>query len=417
MNNIVLFEDGYIRNMSPFIYSRYTGDIYIGGLTNLERIKNIIHLEEIIDKIYVECREHLKEYVMRDLEVSLYEYKFNDEFIGLNSLLCEPLDTIINMIKLLAASNNTVFISRGRIIGFNASKDNVDILLEEAKRGKIRKKIISEASIKIKEIKAELITFPWDIIYSMDRLITREAPLYARIMQLSENRKSGKHRLYSSEKLSSDKIFVDCSRGPIVIESDVDIHPYSILRGPLWIKDGAKILSTKVIGPAVVGRVSKIGAELDYSLLDDFSNMAHSGFLGHSYVGRWVNVGAGTVFSDLKNTYGLVKMNINGSVISSGKIKLGAFISDYAKIAIGTMIYSGKWVGISSHVYNIVDRDVPSFTIWRKNNFEELRIEKAIDIQSRMFNRRGIKQRNYHIKLLKYLFEITKNDRANLINS
>jgi glucose-1-phosphate thymidylyltransferase len=224
----------------------------------------------------------------------------------------------------------------------------------------------------------------------------------------------GKYPLYFKDYTANGNIFIDTSNGPIIIEEGSEIESFSILRGPLWLKEKSKILSAKVSGPVVIGKVSKVGSEIDFSVLDDYSNMAHTGFLGHSYVGRWVNVGAGTVFSDLKNTYGVVKMSVNGVVTSSGKIKLGSFVSDYSKIAIGTMIYSGKWIGISSHVYNIVDRDIPSFTIWRNGLFEEMNIEKAIEIQARMFSRRDIIQKSYHKNLLKHLFNMTRENRRKL---
>ena len=129
---------------------------------------------------------------------------------------------------------------------------------------------------------------------------------------------------------------------------------------------------------------------------------------------RWVNIGAFTVTSDLKNTYGTVRMNINGRKIDSKKIKLGSFIADFAKTSISTSIYAGKKIGVSSHVHGVVYDDVPSFTFWAKSLGHEpieIFLKSAIKTQKRMFERRNIRQKRVHKELLKYIFKITKEER------
>ena len=113
--------------------------------------------------------------------------------------------------------------------------------------------------------------------------------------------------------------------------------------------------------------------------------------MGHSYVGSWVNLGAGTSNSDLKNTYGSVTMDYGGRRVPSGMQLVGCFIGDYAKTAVNTGIFTGKAIGVCSMAYGFVTTNVPGFTNYARSmgQVTEIGVDVAVATQARMFARRG----------------------------
>jgi len=163
-----------------------------------------------------------------------------------------------------------------------------------------------------------------------------------------------------------------------------------------------------------------VGGELEETIVQGYTNKYHTGFIGHAYIGEWVNLGAATTNSDLKNTYGTVQVVTGGKKVDTGQIKVGCFIGDHAKTSIGTQIYTGRMIGVASHVHGFVTEDVPSFTIWAKSlgaKSVELELESAIKTQERVLSRRGVKQTSEDVKLMRKLFEITaqKRERAGVV--
>ena len=139
-------------------------------------------------------------------------------------------------------------------------------------------------------------------------------------------------------------------------------------------------------GGTTIGENCRIGGEVENSIVYPHTNKAHLGYLGHSIVGEWVNLGAGSVTSDLKSTYGTVRVARGRGRVDTGLQKLGPMIADMAKVAIGALVYGGKSVGVSSHCAGRVDRDIPDFTSYdghRDDSFE-LTLDSVIRTQSRM---------------------------------
>ncbi|MCX7038784.1 MAG: glucose-1-phosphate thymidylyltransferase, partial [Spirochaetes bacterium] len=162
-----------------------------------------------------------------------------------------------------------------------------------------------------------------------------------------------------------------------------------------------------------IGERCKIGGEIEASVIEGYTNKQHHGFLGHSYVGSWVNLGAGTSNSDLKNTYGEVRLEFHHAKVDTGMQFLGAVIGDYAKSAINTSIFTGKIVGVSSMLYGFVGQNVPSFCNYARSfgQITECPVDQAVLIQKRMFARRGIAQSVEDVEVLKAAFELTRSER------
>lgn len=207
---------------------------------------------------------------------------------------------------------------------------------------------------------------------------------------------------------------VDSSVGPVVIESGASIGHYCFLRGPAIIGRNARIIEHSAIKDSVsLGHTVKVGGEVEASVVEAYTNKQHYGFLGHSYLGSWINLGAGTCNSDLKNTYGEVKMEYRGKRVSTGMQFIGCIIGDYSKSAINTGIFTGKTVGVCSMVYGFVTTNVPSFVNYARlfGQVTELPVEVMAATQGRMFARRNVQQRDHDVKLLHDMYDLTRDER------
>ncbi len=187
--------------------------------------------------------------------------------------------------------------------------------------------------------------------------------------------------------------WLDARSGPIYIGGKTIVRPHSYLRGPLSIGPGCRI-----------------GGEVVHSIFYANSNKAHYGFIGHSYIGEWVNLGAGTTNSNLKNTYGTVKIVVGGKEIDSGEQFLGCFIGDHAKLGIGTLIPTGAVIGVFANVFSggMIPRTVPSFSWGTKDEFK---FDKAIETAAHAMRRRGRELTSEDKELLKKVFQATTAER------
>lgn len=212
----------------------------------------------------------------------------------------------------------------------------------------------------------------------------------------------------------SDHCRLDTSEGPIVIENGVQVGPFTLLKGPIYIGANSKVNEHASIKDRVaIGHTCKIGGEIESSIIEPFSNKQHHGFLGHSYLGSWVNLGAGTCNSDLKNTYGHVNMQYGDRKVASGMQFVGCIAGDYVKTAINTSIFTGKLIGTGAMVYGFATTNVPSFVNYARlfGEIGNLPPEVIVSTQSRMFARRNVTQRPCDVQLVHDMYRLTESER------
>ncbi|MDR3234439.1 MAG: hypothetical protein LBT46_12390 [Planctomycetaceae bacterium] len=206
----------------------------------------------------------------------------------------------------------------------------------------------------------------------------------------------------------------DTSKGPIIFEKGVDVGPFCYFRGPVYVGQNARINGYTALKDAVtLGNTAKVGGEVEGSVIESYSNKQHHGFLGHSYLGSWINLGAGTSNSDLKNTYGEVIMDYNRAKVKTGMQFVGSIIGDYAKTAINTSIFTGKTIGACSMLYGFITTNVPSFANYARTfgQVTEVGLDTLVQTQARMFSRRNVEQRPCDIQLLRNIYEMTRSER------
>jgi UDP-N-acetylglucosamine diphosphorylase/glucosamine-1-phosphate N-acetyltransferase len=145
-------------------------------------------------------------------------------------------------------------------------------------------------------------------------------------------------------------VVFDVRHGAVVLEQHAYVRSGARLEGPVYVGPGSEILGSPISGCAI-GPRCKVRGEVSSTSFLGYANKGHDGFVGHSVVGRWVNVGAGTTTSNLKNTYGPVRLELGGERIETGRQFLGTLFGDHAKVAIGMQFNTGSLVGVGANVF------------------------------------------------------------------
>jgi UDP-N-acetylglucosamine diphosphorylase/glucosamine-1-phosphate N-acetyltransferase len=186
-------------------------------------------------------------------------------------------------------------------------------------------------------------------------------------------------------------VVFDVRQGPIALEPGVEVRAFTRLAGPLAVAQGARLVGG-MIGGSTIGPRCVVHGEVSSSVFLGYANKAHDGFVGHSVIGRWVNLGAGTVTSNLKNTYGPVRVTLDGTRHETGLVNLGALIGDHVKTAIGTMLPTGCVIGIGANLFGSRRPDpvVPPFAWGLDEPDGVLECGRFLEIAARVLPRRDV---------------------------
>lgn len=202
-------------------------------------------------------------------------------------------------------------------------------------------------------------------------------------------------------------VTLDTRNGPIILQENVTVEPFSVLEGPVFVGAHSTIRAHSFLRDTAVGPVSKVGGEIQSSIVQGYSNKQHHGFLGHSYVGAWVNIGAGATTSNLKNTYGNVRLELPSGPVDTGIPFLGSLIGDHVKIGIQSTLTTGTAIGVGTIYARTVfsPKQIPSFVLVQENNTEVFRLEKALEVAQRMMARRNVSLTPEEKHVLRHVFE------------
>jgi UDP-N-acetylglucosamine diphosphorylase/glucosamine-1-phosphate N-acetyltransferase len=267
-----------------------------------------------------------------------------------------------------------------------------------------------------------MLNFPWDIIAANAEMIESDATLLEGDSYLPalQHPDAALWQMYAPERIKVHRdariegpVALDARDGVIII-GNARLEPFSLLQGPVAIHDGALISGARVRGGTTIGPVCRIGGEIENTVVQGYSNKHHDGFFGHSYLGEWVNVGAMTTTSDLKNTYGTIKVTLDGyGQVDSGRLKLGCFLADHVKLGIGVHLNGGSVVATASNIFgtHFAPKTIPAFT-WGGERFREFRIDRMIDVARKVMGRRNVTLTAAQVAILQHVFAVTSQDRG-----
>jgi UDP-N-acetylglucosamine diphosphorylase/glucosamine-1-phosphate N-acetyltransferase len=201
-------------------------------------------------------------------------------------------------------------------------------------------------------------------------------------------------------------------RGPVLVDAEADVGPFTCLDGPLWIGPRARVNPHSWLrAGTALSRECRAGGEIEATVMEAFSNKPHDGFLGHSHVGSWVNVAAGTVTGNLKATYGIVRLHDPApdggrTTVDTGRQFCGGFIGDFVRTAINTSIPCGARIGFGATIGGTVPERVPPFTNLLLPGAPRATAEQAVIVLERMMARRGLTVHEADSRLLDFLAAI-----------
>ena len=234
----------------------------------------------------------------------------------------------------------------------------------------------------------------WDFIASLSDQLAEDIPRRAKSLTMAtpDITVVGKGKVYVEEgaEIGPNVVF-DVSAGPILVRRGAVVTPFTHLVGPMYVGTESQILGDRVACSSI-GDVCKVRGELSNSIFVGHSNKGHAGFVGHSYLGRWVNLGAMTTTSNLKNTYGPIQLWTRSGLRNTGQQFLGTFFGDHAKTGIGTMLNTGTVLGAGANVFGgtMPPKVVAPFAWGDSEPYETFDITKFLECAERAMARRHV---------------------------
>jgi UDP-N-acetylglucosamine diphosphorylase/glucosamine-1-phosphate N-acetyltransferase len=204
----------------------------------------------------------------------------------------------------------------------------------------------------------------------------------------------------------------DVTQGPIRLEDGVTVRSHTRLAGPAFVGRDSTILGG-VLSEVSIGPVCKIRGEVECTVVLGYSNKAHDGFLGHAVLGRWVNLGAFTTNSDLKNNYGPVRVGSPSGQRDTGLLKVGCFLGDHVKTGIGTLLNTGTVVGLGSNLFGgaMPPTYVPPFSWGVGSDLSEYRLDRFLEVARIVLERRGVSLDQEMADVFRRIWEESRPER------
>ena len=373
--NIIVFEDHQALNLEPISLTRAVFEIRYGAVTLLERIENLCPAASIglwVRELLVDLTQEI--HSRKEVNQSPHENTLwlNARVIWTKELIAE-----------IRNCSSSIFVMEDKFLGANLSKSASDDWINAGgplsifnPKGEIHH---------LKEVKA--VHYLWDLLTLIPDAVKKSIT-------------SG------VQHPNMDAVILDENDGPIVFAENVMVEPFTYLKGPLYIGEGSFVASHSKIKNSVIGPGCKMGGEVSGTIIQGNSNKVHDGYLGDSYLGEWVNLGAGTTNSNLKNNYTPVSMNVNGKEIQSDRLFLGSFIGDHTKTAIGTQLNTGTNIGVGCNILaqTFPKRHIPSFTFYIQGKQKIMNFKNFISTAETVKNRRNLNLSDAEKQILEFLF-------------
>jgi len=410
IDTLCIFEDPQYRHLLPLTYTRPVYDLRCGILTLREKIQK----KYPGVPVQLHTRGSLAELVRQQNPGTSVNQIGGRGCLFLNGRLLAGAD-LATTIPLNGP--DAVYVTGETVVAARVSGPEV-----------LRKSLPDAISLSTfgtlpkVETSASLIGYPWDLLNANEPELHSD---YSLLSPASPERmkgvlSQGAHLINPGSIVIGQGtkvkpgVVLDADNGPIYIGANATIFPNAVIEGPAFIGDRTLIkIGAKIYENTSIGEMCKVGGEVEASIIHSYSNKQHDGFLGHAYLGMWVNLGADTNNSDLKNNYSTVKVVIDGETVDSGSMFMGLIMGDHSKSSVNSMFNTGTVVGVSSNVFGsgFPPKDVPSFSWGGADALTTYEIGKAIDVARRVMARRKKELTGVEEQMLRAVFELTRKDR------
>ena len=409
---VCIFEDEGIVNFFPLTYTRPVYDLHCGILTLREKILKRFSNNDI----FIHSRRYLKDFI-QEQNPTIQVNKFNiSEMLFINGRLLANLDSL-SQIKGLEI--NSILLSDDEsIVAANLSSEQLSYL-SGLNSDYIPFRELTNIVFIASGIK--LLQYPWELVNANGNEISNDFDFLIKKIPRIESKKypsvefkNRKKILVSPSSRIEPFVFLDATDGPIFIGKNVHIMSHSFIQGPVYIGNNSIVKKGgSIYYNTSIGDVCKVGGEVESSIIHSYSNKQHEGFLGHSYLGSWVNLGADTNNSDLKNNYENISVLLNGKPVDTESRFVGLIMGDHSKTAINTMFNTGTIVGVSCNIFGagFPPRYIPSFCWGGSDLLKQYDISKSLAVAKIVMSRRDIVSTEANENMLKKVFELTSEER------
>ena len=403
----VVFEDDLCERFAPLTLTRHVSQLVWGTRTIWQSLRRLTK-EELLPS----GRNYLADVTRERLHVE-YNPEVEEEVLLINGRVRPDAQ----FERVLRSEPKSAVLFNDRLVMARVSRQQFAAAGGDA--GIVTPRVVARLAKELGTIErhdATLFENIWEIVQSNGYAIVLQAPSEKEMApppRLSNVRGPSSNLIISAEAEVEEITSFDVSKGPVIIDDGAHIEAFSQLSGPSYVGPRARIHAALIRSGTTIGEECRIGGEVENSIVMPYTNKSHHGYVGDSIVGEWVNLGAGSTFSNLKNTYGSVKMEVDGKKVDTNLVKLGPMVGDMAKVSIGSMVFAGKKIGVGSQLVNLVRDDVPSFTLYDGHTSRgvELKLESAILTQQRMMDRRGMALSKAGKSLIEYLFDASSAER------
>ena len=409
---ICIFEDKKHSNFYPLSYTRPVYELVCGINTLREKI--IRDIPGV--RVSLHCRKYLEDTLKNqypDMDINI----INDNsclFINGRVLASEYLSEINT-----EDFEDCIYTSGDEIAAIKLSKENLTQIKNSIAN---TLDFNSLPELPTKKVDVKLYSYLWEMITDNGSEIVKDAEALTKDNSDFINTKDFEGVSFiNTEKIFIKKnatikpgVVIDATNGAVYIDDNVFIYPNAVIEGPVYIgKDSMIKIGAAIYENVSIGSNCKIGGEVEDAIILPYTNKQHAGFIGHSYLGSWVNLGADTNCSDLKNNYSTIKVKLNNETIDTGTQFLGVIIGDHSKSAINTMFNTGTIVGISSNIFGagFPEKYIPSFSWGGAEGLTTYELNKSIQTAKIVFGRRNKEFTIEDEKLLETVFNLTKEER------
>ena len=417
---ILIFEDEKCSKLFPLPVLRPVYDIITGAMSGKSRL--LINCGKKYETA-LHCRNILAPLVKSEnIKLKVNEIE-NDDYIFLNGRVSFPAKFLEQLIKKIKPDDAVK--SDDTLIAAKVKKDDIikfkKIIESNKEDNTLSLKDFRDFNYKspedIDSVHGLIIyNYPWDVLNNYGNNLSEDLKFIQKGIKKIKNASKGITVIEKKSVCISKKAKVhpysefDASTGMIVIEEGAAIEPFVYIKGPVYIGKNCVVKAgTKIAGPTFIGDGSKVSGEISECIFQYCVNKQHDGFIGNTYACPFVNFGADTVTSNLKNNYSKVRVKFNGEQINTGMQFLGSIVGDHTKFGINTMLNTGTICGIFANVAGggFPDKWIDSFE-WNiiGSGVERYKIEEAIETAKIVMGRRHIEMSKEYEALVREVYNV-----------
>ncbi|MFC1563770.1 GlmU family protein [candidate division KSB1 bacterium] len=406
---LCIFEDAEFSSLFPLAWTRPVYHLRC-GITLLE--EKISAGYQDLETVY-HCRDYIADTLKQSTDKSVNVFDIDDYLLINGRVLYDK-----SMINIDLNKKGCIYCSGESEVAAVLPREKSHLLKNYAGQPLNLKELIDNHLTE--QIEADVINYPWDLISHNPEYITNDFKRLCPSPAINGKIDTGVHIINNKyvhvERNAKVKpgAVLDASEGPILIDEGAVVMSNAVIEGPAYVGKRSLIkISAKIYEGTSIGEVCKVGGEVEESIIHSFSNKQHDGFLGHAYLGQWVNIGADTNNSDLKNNYHPVKVIINGKTIDTGLMFIGLIMGDHSKTGINTMFNTGTVAGVHSNIYGggFPPKYIPSFSWGGADGFVDYDIQKAISTAQAVMARSNIALTEADELLINTIFDRTVEER------